>query len=168
MLEQKIPITVTKIKIDSKNMFQYLFMTLGPSINGFFYCRPIIAIDATYLKGKSKGLLFMAAANDGNEQIYPIAFGFVDGETIRAWTWFLTNLHSTIASHPELMIISDRHKSIKKVIKKVFSLASHGLHGFHMKQNLIGKYKKNKKVIGLFELAFSVYQIFVSITIWKS
>ena len=29
-----------------------------------------------------------------------------------------------------------------------------------MKQNMTGKYKKNKKVIGLFELAFRVYRIF--------
>ena len=36
MLEQTNPGTVTKIKTDSKNRFEYLFMSLGPSINGFF------------------------------------------------------------------------------------------------------------------------------------
>ena len=81
-----------------------------------FFCRLVIAIDAMYLKGKYKGILFVAVTKDGNEQIYPVEFGFIDGEAIRAWSWFLTNLHSTIASHPELMIISDRHKSIKKAV----------------------------------------------------
>ena len=87
MLEQTIPGTVTKIQTDSKNRFQYLFMTLSPSINGFLSaCRPVISIDATYLKGKYRGILFVAAAKDGNEQIYPLAFGFTDRETVGAWT----------------------------------------------------------------------------------
>ena len=58
------------------------------------------------------------------------------------------------------MIISNRHKSIKKAVNKVFPLLAHGFCGFHMKQNIIGKYKKNKKVIKLFELASMVYRIF--------
>ena len=68
MLEQTISGTVTKMQTDSKNRFQYLFMALGPSINGFLSgCRPIISIDVTYLKGKYKVVLFVAAAKDGNE-----------------------------------------------------------------------------------------------------
>ena len=87
MLEQTISGTVTKMQTDSKNRFQYLFMAFGPSINDFFSgCRPVISIDATYLKGKYKGVLFVAAAKDSNKQIYPLAFGFADGETVGAWT----------------------------------------------------------------------------------
>ena len=68
MLEQTIPGTVTKMQTDSKNRFQYLFMALGPSINGFLSrCRPVISIDATYLKEKYRGILFVAAAKDGNK-----------------------------------------------------------------------------------------------------
>ena len=68
MLKQTIPGTVTKMQTDSKNKFQYLFMALGPSINGFLSgCRPVISIDAMYLKGKYRGVLFVAAAKDRNE-----------------------------------------------------------------------------------------------------
>ena len=78
-----------KIKIDSKNRFEYLFMALGPLITGFRSgCRLVIAIDGMYLKGKFKGVMFVAAAKDDNEQIYPIAFGFADVEIVCAWTWF--------------------------------------------------------------------------------
>ena len=91
MFEQTISGTITKMKIDYKNRFEYLFMTFGPSTNGFLFgCKPIIAIDATYLKRKYRGVLFVAAAKDGNEQIYPLAFGFADGESVGAWTWFLS------------------------------------------------------------------------------
>ena len=68
MLEQTSLGTITKMQTDSKNMFQYLFMVLDPSINGFLSgCRLVISIDATYLKGKYRGVLFVAAAKDGNE-----------------------------------------------------------------------------------------------------
>ena len=59
-------------------------MALALSINGFLSCKPIIVIDATYLKGKYKSVLFVKAAKDGNEQIYPVAFGFVNGEIVCA------------------------------------------------------------------------------------
>ena len=43
-------------------------------------CRSIIAIDGTHLKGKFKGVMFVATTMYGNEKNYPIAFGFGDGE----------------------------------------------------------------------------------------
>ena len=83
MLEQKIPDTITKIKTDSKNMFEYLFMALGLSINDFrSRCRLFIAIDGTHLKRTFKGVICVVAAKNGNEQIYPIVFGFGDGRLI--------------------------------------------------------------------------------------
>ena len=41
-------------------------------------------IDATFLKGRMKGVLFVAATKDGNEQIYPLAFGVADSENDNA------------------------------------------------------------------------------------
>ena len=38
-------------------------------------CRLAIVIDGTHLKEKYKGILFIATAMDGNDQIFPIAFG---------------------------------------------------------------------------------------------
>ena len=76
MLKKENPSTITKLLMDEKNRFEYAFMSLDPSITSFKKCcRPLIVIDGTHLKGKFHGVLFVAAANDGNEQIYPIAFG---------------------------------------------------------------------------------------------
>ena len=55
-------------------------------------CRPTIAIDGTHLKGKYKEILFIATAMDGNDQIFPIAFGVGHLENDRCWTWFLTEI----------------------------------------------------------------------------
>ena len=66
---------------------EYLFIELGPCINDFPSCyKPIIAIDRTHLKEKFQDVMFVATANDGNEQIYPIGFGFGDKENDLSWT----------------------------------------------------------------------------------
>ena len=49
-------------------------------------CRPVIAIDGTHLKGKYKGILFTVTAMDGNDQIFPIAFGVGHLKNDQCWT----------------------------------------------------------------------------------
>ena len=49
-------------------------------------CRPAIAIDVTHLKGKYNRILFIATIMDGNDQIFPIAFGVGHLENDRCWT----------------------------------------------------------------------------------
>ncbi|KAK3212609.1 hypothetical protein Dsin_017315 [Dipteronia sinensis] len=70
VLEQSNPVTVTKIKTDSKNRFKYGFNAVGASIEGFSYIiRPVIAIDATHLKARTKDVLLVAVCKDGNEMM---------------------------------------------------------------------------------------------------
>ena len=40
--------------------------------------RLVIAVDGTHLKRRFGGTMFVATAQDGNEQVYPIAFGYGD------------------------------------------------------------------------------------------
>ena len=80
---------MTKLKVGDENRFEYMFLALSPCINGFVsYCRPIIMIDETHLKRKLKGVIFVVVAMDRNVQIYPIAFGFGDGENHQSWSSF--------------------------------------------------------------------------------
>ena len=75
MLEQENPGTVTKLKLDDDNRFEICFMVFDACILDFRECcRLTIAIDGTHLKGKYKGILFIATAMDGNDQIFPRAF----------------------------------------------------------------------------------------------
>lgn len=69
--------------------------------------RPMIDVDATHLKCKYKGVLFVAAAFDGNRNIYPLAFGTGDLETDAALEWFFTILHCAIGDCLNLVVISD-------------------------------------------------------------
>ncbi|KAK2641263.1 hypothetical protein Ddye_023026, partial [Dipteronia dyeriana] len=61
---------------DEDGKFLYVFMSIGASLRGFRTCiRPVIVVDGTYLKGQFRGTMFVATTQDGNEQVYPIAFG---------------------------------------------------------------------------------------------
>ncbi|KAK3222187.1 hypothetical protein Dsin_009212 [Dipteronia sinensis] len=113
MLEQSNPVTVTKIETDSENRFAYGFMALGACIEGFnTVIRQIIAIDATHLKAKTKGVLLVAVCKDGNEMIYPLAFGFAHSECTESWTWFLKQLRIVIRYLERMMLVLDRHAGI--------------------------------------------------------
>lgn len=50
--------------------------------------RKVVIVDGTHLKGKYAGCLLTASAQDGNYQIFPLAFAIVDSENDMSWDWF--------------------------------------------------------------------------------
>ncbi|XP_050876622.1 uncharacterized protein LOC127080336 [Lathyrus oleraceus] len=68
-------------QLGDKRIFRRLFWAFRPCIRGFAYCKPIVQVDGTWLYDKYKGTMLMALAQDGNENIFPIAFTLVEGET---------------------------------------------------------------------------------------
>ncbi|XP_057434380.1 uncharacterized protein LOC130727291 [Lotus japonicus] len=70
-------------------------------------CNPTL-LDGTFLTGKYCGTLLVAVTQDGNRDLFPIAFAIVEGETKEAWMWFLYNLRRFVTPQPNLCIISDR------------------------------------------------------------
>ncbi|KAK3211827.1 hypothetical protein Dsin_016533 [Dipteronia sinensis] len=99
----------------------YMFFCLKACIYGFLpSIRPVIAIDVTFLKGPHAKVLFVAVCMDGNDQIFPLAFGVGDLETNEAWEWFLTRLHRFIGEVDDLVIFSDRKNSIITDVENVF------------------------------------------------
>ena len=72
--------TFTRLEIDEAQRFKYLFLAFGASMNGFPFMRKVVVVDGTFLKGKYKGTLLTATTQDGNFQIFPIAFAVVDTE----------------------------------------------------------------------------------------
>ncbi|KAL5566529.1 hypothetical protein UlMin_029693 [Ulmus minor] len=150
VLKKNNPGSVTKIMKDSQNIFKFLFVAYGVSIEGWKHCRPVIVVDGTFLKAKHGGILFVACAKDGNNGIFPLAFGVGESENNEAWEWFFTSLKEAIGGREELCIVSDRHLSIANAIKKVYPEAHHGICMHHLKENLIKRYM----VAGLHDLFF--------------
>lgn len=93
--------------------FQRLYVSLAAMKNGFIAgCRPVIGVDACFLKGMYKGQLMAAVGRDANNNMYPIAMAVVEAETKDSWTWFLETLMGDLgqAGRCGWTFISDRQK----------------------------------------------------------
>ncbi|XP_072074351.1 uncharacterized protein [Arachis hypogaea] len=66
-----------------------VFWSFNPCIRAFRHCKPLVQVDGTHLYRKYKGTFLVAVAQDGNQNIVPIAFALVEGETANAWHFFL-------------------------------------------------------------------------------
>ncbi|KAL6314964.1 hypothetical protein AAG906_029185 [Vitis piasezkii] len=64
--------------MENTEIFQRVFWTFHPSIEGFKHCRPVLSIDGTHLYGKYKGTLMIAMGCDGNNQLFPLAFALTE------------------------------------------------------------------------------------------
>ena len=89
-LEQANPGCVVIWKTFYSNMsnteiFQRVFSSFKPSIEGFEHCRPVLSIDGTHLYGKYKGTLMNAMGCDGNYQLFPLTFAITKCENINSW-----------------------------------------------------------------------------------
>ena len=60
-----------KFDIDCKGRhFKCLFFAFEACIHGFKYCRPVLMLDETFLKGRHKGCLLAATEKDSNQGIF--------------------------------------------------------------------------------------------------
>jgi len=69
--------------------FQRMYICFKACKDSFFKCKPIIGLDGCFLKGYYGGQLLSAIGRDPNDQMMPIAFVVVEGETKESWAWFL-------------------------------------------------------------------------------
>ncbi|XP_010533352.1 PREDICTED: uncharacterized protein LOC104809156 [Tarenaya hassleriana] len=148
--------TVTSYVVDEDCRFKYAFIAFGACLRGFCYMRKVIVVDGTFLTGKFKGVLLVAVCQDGNNHIYPIAFGVVDSENVDSWEWFLMQLRSSIEDNENLVFISDRHASILRTIAKIFPLAKHGICVYHLLKNIRTRFK-SRKIVDLVREAAMAY-----------
>ncbi|XP_022849788.1 uncharacterized protein LOC111371851 [Olea europaea var. sylvestris] len=159
MLTEKNPGTIAHIELDSNNRFLYFFLAFGPSVRGFReYMRPVICVDGSHLKGQYKGILLVTAAQDANLQIYPLAWSVVDGKTNVSWYWLFAKLKDVVDDSNQLVIVSDRKKSIKRAITRLFPFSHHGACIWSIEKNLIARYSSSN-VIFLFKRAALAYRV---------
>ena len=93
--------------------FQRMYVCFKGCKESFFKCRKIIGLDGCFLKGYYGGQLLAAIERDLNDQMLPIAFALVEGETKESWKWFLELLIADLGG-PGLCLtytfISDQQK----------------------------------------------------------
>jgi hypothetical protein len=100
-VSEKMPDSIVEIELvtddDGKLFFRRFFCSFGPCLQDFCEgCRPYLSVDTTALNGRWNGHLPYVTGVDGHNWMYPIAFGFFEGESKESWTWFLQQLRTTI------------------------------------------------------------------------
>lgn len=97
-------------EVGSDGRFRHCFVSFGETISAYIMSslRPIVDIDSTHLKGKSKGVLFIASINDENKQLFPLTYGVAPKENDELWGWFLSKFWLAFgeAGHCSLFLIS--------------------------------------------------------------
>jgi hypothetical protein len=130
--------------VDGKVYFHRFFCALGPCIQGFLgSCRPYLSVDSTCLNGRWNGHLAAATALDGHNWMYPIAFGFIDGETKDNWVWFVTQLRKALGNIDKLAICTDACKGLETAVELVFPNADKRECFRHLMQNFIKNFHGN-------------------------
>ena len=87
-------------------------------------------MDGCFIKLSTGQQILAATGRVGNNTIYPIAFGVVDKEDTKSWTWFLTELKAAIGGESGRFgfytIISDRQKVLSLLLLiLVIDISSH-------------------------------------------
>ncbi|KAG7593720.1 Zinc finger SWIM-type [Arabidopsis thaliana x Arabidopsis arenosa] len=120
------------------DVFNRIYVCLGAMKNAFYYYRPLIGIDGTFLKHAVKGCLFTAIAHDANNQIYPVAWATVQSENADNWLWFLNQLKHdlNLKDGSGYVVISDRCKGIISAVKSALPNAEHRPCVKHIVENL--------------------------------
>lgn len=93
--------------------FQRMYVSLAACKRGFLDgCRPLICVDACFLKSRYGGQLHAFIVRDTNDDIYPIAFAVCECEDRHTWAWFLKLLLDDIGYPREHMwsFMFDRQK----------------------------------------------------------
>ena len=143
----------------------------------FQYCLPLLCIDGTFLTGKYKGTILTAIWVDGNNQVLPVAFAFVENENAEIWYWFFERVKAqVVSSRSNICLIIDRHAEILDAIEKL----QHGTGAFppiwpdvhsrwcmrHLAANFHDHFK-NKDLMDLFKRLCSQNQQRKFNAIWK-
>nr|XP_025648152.1 uncharacterized protein LOC112743154 [Arachis hypogaea] len=103
-------------EVQGVRVLHRIFWSFYPCIVAFRHCKSLVQVDGTHLYGEYKCALLVAVAQDGNQNIVPIAFAIVEGETTDAWEFFLTNLRKYVVTINGVGIISNRHTSIDAAV----------------------------------------------------
>ncbi|VFQ78817.1 unnamed protein product [Cuscuta campestris] len=145
MLDTTNPGSSIHLARSEDHIFKYLFFSLAPWRQAWDHCASVLVIDGTFMKSYYKGTLLTACCQDAIKQLVPIAFGICDAEDKESWTWFLTQLKTSLTARHDLYIVSDRHEGIIHANQNVFPNAGHGFCTEHIAQNMCVKFRGPKE-----------------------
>ncbi|XP_016163130.1 uncharacterized protein LOC107605680 [Arachis ipaensis] len=137
-------------------VFHQVFWSFPSCVEAFRHCKPLVSVDGTHLYGKYAGTLLMGIAQDGNNNILPIAFAIVERENTDSWFFFLSNLRRHVATQPGILLISDRHSAIRAALERPGCGWEHNVYCVrHIASNFATTFKSKEAKKHLVNAAYS-------------
>ncbi|XP_058726169.1 uncharacterized protein LOC131597489 [Vicia villosa] len=102
--------------------FQRIYICFKACKDNFFKCRSIIGLDGCFLKGYYGGQILAAIGRDPNDQMLPIAYAVVEGETKESWSYFLELLTTDLGGVricKTYTFISDQQKGLLPALEEL-------------------------------------------------
>ncbi|XP_055826278.1 uncharacterized protein LOC129894621 [Solanum dulcamara] len=161
ILEATYPGSYIRLHKSEDDHFLYAFVALFTSIKGWEYCRPIVVVDGTFLKGVYKGTMLTANTLDAVGSILPLAYAIVDSENDASWRWFFEQFKKAFGQRSEMCIISDRHASIIKATSTVYNEIPHFACIWHLLQNIMKNFRKSQQKVT--ELFYSMAKTYTTV-----
>ncbi|XP_012857918.1 PREDICTED: uncharacterized protein LOC105977175 [Erythranthe guttata] len=131
---------VLKLTEDTEGLrFQRLYICFSACKEGFKNaCRSVIGVDGCFLKGQRGGQLLAAVGLDPNNNIYPICYAIVEGETKETWMCFLQLLDEDIGFEEQhkWRFMSDKQKGLIPAFKTLFPGAENRFCVRHLHVNM--------------------------------
>ncbi|XP_059311053.1 uncharacterized protein LOC132062520 isoform X1 [Lycium ferocissimum] len=147
ILDKTYPGSNIKMRKTRENEFLYVFIALYAFIKGFECCRPIVVVDGSHLKTPFNGTFVSASTLDGAGNILPLAYGVLDSENDKSWTWFFKRFRETYGVRENMCIVSDTHESISKAVFRIYPEVTHYACIWHLWGNVCKKYKKSHDIL---------------------
>ncbi|XP_028771960.1 uncharacterized protein LOC114729154 [Neltuma alba] len=136
------PNTIAQWEGLDSNKFERVFIAYGCLINGFLEgSRHIFYIDGCHVSGPYRGTLISANVYDADNELFPLAYAIVSGETYDDWAWFLQNVKD-ITRSVETTIVSYPNNAIIGAVWIVFGGERHAFCYRNVKENFSAHYLK--------------------------
>ncbi|XP_058776132.1 uncharacterized protein LOC131650439 [Vicia villosa] len=140
----KLNVTPVQENVEDKRpYFKRLYICYAACKKCFKLCRPIIGLDGCFLKGLSGGQILAAIGTDPNDQMLPISFAVVEGETKDSWSWFLELLIDDLGGREECRtytFISDQQKGLLPAMDELLPNVEQRFCVRHLYNNFRKKY----------------------------
>ncbi|KAL2899948.1 Transcription initiation factor TFIID subunit 1 [Bienertia sinuspersici] len=99
-LKESSPNSYFKLEVDNSThpaTFDKVFFCSDGVKQGWLKgCRKVLCLDGCFLQTFLGGMLLSAIGRDANEQMYPLAWAAVEGETNASWQWFLPHFKKAV------------------------------------------------------------------------
>eukprot|EP01059_Diplonema_ambulator_P023486 TRINITY_DN389_c1_g1_i1.p1 TRINITY_DN389_c1_g1~~TRINITY_DN389_c1_g1_i1.p1 ORF type:complete len:309 (-),score=54.19 TRINITY_DN389_c1_g1_i1:1154-2080(-) len=133
------PGSVFEISVDDEKRFTSLFVFPEAAKSALPFLRPLVCVDATFLKGPVQGTLMSCVGMDATGSIFPLSFSlFMGNESSNTWKDHLRKTRDAAgpSAFKDWVFITDRPRGIESVFSQVLPEVHHCCCVLHLAKSV--------------------------------